>query len=170
MRKDIQHLPEFYRNYVNLVPEENVLQALINNGSKQGDFFKNLPEGNGDYRYAEGKWTLKQVISHIIDAERIFTYRALRFARNDNTALPGFEENDYVIHSNASNRRVAQLADEFIRARASTVDLFESFSQEMYDRYGEANGNNISVEALGFVIAGHAIHHLNILKERYHLK
>ncbi|MGK7389276.1 MAG: DinB family protein [Candidatus Cyclobacteriaceae bacterium M2_1C_046] len=169
MNKDIQFLPDYYRNYVNQVPEEKLLHALINNGSKQGEFFKNLPEKNGDYRYAEGKWTVKQVMSHIIDTERIMSYRALRFSRNDQSPLPGFEENDYAQASNASNRRVAQLTDEFIRLRASTVDLFESFSDEMLKRTGEANGQKISVDAIGFIIAGHAIHHINVLKDHYHL-
>lgn len=169
MAKKLKHLPGVYQAYVNLVPEEEVLQALINNHQKINVFLGQLPEDNGNYRYAENKWTVKQVISHIIDTERIFSCRALRFARNDKTPLPGFEENNYVPNSNASNRKIKDLSDEFNNLRASTIDLFMSFDQEMMGRSGDAGGKLVDVSTIGFIIAGHCLHHYNILKERYNL-
>lgn len=169
MVKKIKHLPEVYRSYVNLIPEDEMLAALINNQKKMNVFLGQLPEDNGNYRYAENKWTVKQVISHIIDTERIFGYRALRFARNDKTPLAGFEENDYVPNSNASNRKINDLSTEFYNLRTSTIDLFMSFDQEMLDRFGESGGKTIAVNTIGFIVAGHCLHHYNILKGKYNL-
>lgn len=169
MAKQLEYLPTFYQAYVDLVPEEQVIQAIINNADKINSFIEQIPEQSGNFRYAEYKWTVKQVIAHMIDTERIFAYRALRFSRNDKTPLPGFDEKEYVPESNASNRTIKQLGDEFANARTSTIDLFISFAPEMFDRYGDANGHTIGVDSIGFVIAGHALHHHNILKERYNV-
>ena len=169
MSKELQHLPAAYKAYVDLIPDDQVLQALNNNHTQFKAYLGQLPEDNGSYRYAENKWTVKQVISHIIDTERIFAYRALRIARNDPTPLAGFEENSYAIYSNASNRRIKELADEFDNLRKSTIDLFMSFNNEMMERYGQVGGKIVDVAAAGFIIAGHCRHHHNILKERYHL-
>lgn len=169
MAKKFKHLPAVYQSYVNLIPEDEVLQAQINNQEKMNVFLGQLPEDNGNYRYAENKWTVKQVISHIIDTERVFSYRALRFARNDKTPLPGFNENDYIPNSNASNRKIKDLSVEFNNLRKSTIDLFMSFDPEMMERFGESGGKTVDVNAIGFIIAGHCLHHYNILKERYNL-
>lgn len=160
-------LPAFYKGYVEEVEEDNLIQALITNGNLTLDLIRSIPENSGLYAYAEGKWTIKEVIAHIIDAERIFAYRALRFARNDRTELAGFEENEYTVASNANNRKIYKIAEEFANLRASTVDLFGSFSEAMLKREGMANGQLISVEALGYVIAGHETHHRKILNDRY---
>lgn len=167
MSKPTLIVPPFYQGYVDQVKEDNLIQALIVNGNESLEFFRSIPEQSGDYAYADGKWTIKEVIAHIIDAERVFAYRALRFARNDKTELPGYEENDYAPESNAGNRRLYKICDEFANLRASTVDLFGSFNEEMLSRSGVASGGEMSVAALGFMIAGHELHHKKILLERY---
>lgn len=128
---------------------------------------RSIPEEKGLHRYAEGKWTIKEVLNHLQDVERVMAYRALRFSRNDKTDLPGFEENDYGPEANAHARTISQLADEMERLRRSTLDLFSSFSEEMMQRQGTANKKNVSVLALGYIIAGHEVHHFKLFNERY---
>ena len=130
-------------------------------------FVQNIPMDKFDYRYADGKWTIKDIIQHIIDAERIFSYRALRISRNDQTPLPGFEENSYVEHTNANARSIQQLLTEMAAVRQSTLLLFKSFTQEQLQLIGTASDNPISVRAIGFIMIGHQKHHQTIFKERY---
>jgi uncharacterized damage-inducible protein DinB len=130
-------------------------------------FVQNIPMDKFDYRYADGKWTIKDIIQHLMDAERIFAYRALRFSRNDKTALPGFEENDYVDQTNANTRSIQSLLTEFSALRHSTLLLFKSFSEEQLKRIGTASNNQISVRALGVVTIGHQKHHQKVFQERY---
>jgi uncharacterized damage-inducible protein DinB len=120
-----------------------------------------------DYRYAEGKWTIKEIIQHIIDTERIFSYRALRISRNDKTPLPGFEENDYVDNTDANKRGLQELLTELSAVRHATLLLFKSFSEEQLARIGIASENEISVRAIGFIIIGHQKHHQKVFEERY---
>ncbi len=130
-------------------------------------FVQDIPLGKHDYRYAEGKWTIKDIIQHLIDAERIFSYRALRIARNDKTPMPGFEENDYVITANANGRNLKGLLEEMATVRQATLLLFKSFSDEQLQRKGTASNVEVSVRAIGFIIIGHMKHHQRIFKERY---
>lgn len=130
-------------------------------------FVQNIPMDKFDYRYAEGKWTIKDIIQHLIDAERIFAYRALRISRNDKTPLPGFEENDYVKNTNANGRSIQDLLTEFSAVRQSTILLFKSLTDEQLKRIGIASNNEISVRALGFVTIGHQKHHQKVFQERY---
>jgi uncharacterized damage-inducible protein DinB len=130
-------------------------------------FVQNIPMDKFDYRYAEGKWTIKDIIQHIIDAERIFSYRALRISRNDQTPLPGFEENSYVMQTNANARSIQQLLTEMAALRQSTLLLFKSFTLEQLQLIGTASDNPISVRAIGFIMIGHQKHHQRIFKERY---
>ncbi|MFV5696395.1 DinB family protein [Flavobacterium sp. LB3P122] len=130
-------------------------------------FVQNIPMDKFDYRYAEGKWTIKDIIQHIIDTERIFGYRALRISRNDKTALPGFEENDYVDNTNANGRNIQDLLAELSAVRHSNLFLFKSFSEEQLKRIGTASNNEISVRAIGFIIIGHQKHHQKVFQERY---
>ncbi|MDX1629904.1 MAG: DinB family protein [Fulvivirga sp.] len=160
-------LPEFYQRYIDKVGDEDLIPALMINGDKTLELIRSIDEEKGNYAYASGKWTIKEVIAHIIDSERIFAYRALRFSRNDQTPLPGFNEDNYVAESNAKNRKVFKLAEEFANLRASTVDLFSSFTHDMLKRSGAANELEKSVEVLGYIIVGHEIHHRQILSERY---
>ena len=130
-------------------------------------FVQNIPMDKFDYRYAEGKWTIKDIIQHVIDTERIFAYRALRISRNDTTPLPGFEENDYVENTKANERGIQDLLAEFSAVRYATLFLFKSFSEEQLKKMGTASGTAISVRAIGFIIIGHQKHHQNIFQERY---
>ncbi len=130
-------------------------------------FVQNIPMDKFDYRYAEGKWTIKEIIQHVIDTERIFAYRALRFSRNDKTPLPSFEEQDYADNTDANSRSIQDLLTEFSAVRHSNLLLYKSLSEEQLKRIGTASNNPISVRALGFVIIGHQKHHQKVFEERY---
>ncbi len=164
---NLEIIPPFYKGYVKLVEQPDVLQAMRICGYRTMELIHSIPEAKCDFRYAEGKWSIREVLCHIIDAERIFTYRALRFARNDKTPLSGFDENEYATQANAASRTLKQIGDEMQHLRTTSVDLFESFNEEMLKRKGTSNKNEFSVEALGFIIAGHETHHCKILRERY---
>jgi uncharacterized damage-inducible protein DinB len=126
-----------------------------------------LPAEKLTFRYAEGKWTIKEILVHLIDDERIYAYRALRFARQDQTELPGFEQDDYALHSGANERDIHDILKEFATVRAATISLFEGFDREALLRTGIADGKIMSVRAAAYHIAGHEMRHLNIIKERY---
>ena len=130
-------------------------------------FVQNIPMDKFEYAYSEGKWTIKEIIQHIIDTERILSYRALRFSRKDNTPLAGFNENDYVAFSNAKDRNLQDLLSELSSVRQATLALYKSFSQEQLKGIGTASDQEISVRALGFVIIGHQKHHQKVFQERY---
>jgi len=164
---NLETVPPFYKNYVKQIEETDLLQALRISGHRCLELIHSIPEEKADYRYAEGKWTVRELLCHMIDAERIFAYRALRFARNDKTPLAGFEENDYATQANANGRSLQKIVAEMAHLRSSTIDLFESFTPEMLIRKGTANKNEMTVSVLGFIIAGHETHHCNVLKERY---
>ena len=157
----------YYHTYIGKVNQSDLITALKDGGDNFGKFVSAIPKDKADYRYADGKWTVKEVLSHLLDSERIFAYRALRFARNDKTELAGYDENLYVPESNAANRSIESFIEEGIYIRKATIALFESFTEEMSKRTGSANGREISVRALGFIIPGHEIHHLGVIKERY---
>jgi uncharacterized damage-inducible protein DinB len=167
MLLNLDTVPHFYKNYVKQVEETDLIQALRISGHRALELLHTIPDENKDFRYADGKWTIREVLCHMIDAERIFAYRALRFARNDKTPLAGWDENDYAPLANAPNRSLHKIAAEMAHLRSSTIDLFESFTPDMLARKGVANNNELSVVALGFIIAGHETHHCHILKERY---
>lgn len=164
---DINEVPSFYRGYVKQLSEGTVVRNLRTSGETITDLYASIPVEKGDFAYAPDKWTIKEVLLHIIDAERIFAYRALRFARNDKTDLPGFEQNDYVPASNAGSRTINSLIAEFLTVRVSSISLFETFDEEVMKRTGTANKNTVSVEALGYIISGHCLHHANIINQRY---
>jgi len=154
--------------YMSLLPDDgSVLVHMKDNYTVMKNFILSLPESKLMYRYAVGKWTIKETLVHITDTERIFAYRALRFARNDTTALPGYEQNDYVPYSRANERSLTDIFQEYGAVREATLSLFESFNEEDLLRKGIANGNPASVRALAYQIAGHEMHHMKIIKERY---
>lgn len=158
----------YFEQYIKLVT--NNLSIIENLETAQKEFdnlLRNLPEKKHDFAYAEGKWTMKELIQHIIDTERVFCYRALCFARNDKTDLPGFDQDIFVDNDNANDRDYFDLLAEMQTLRTSTIQLYKSFSDEALLRIGIASGNEISVRALGFLFSGHQIHHLNIVRERY---
>ena len=157
-----------FATYINQVSNEYILtEELEISVHRLIKFVQNIPMDKFDYRYAEGKWTIKDIIQHLIDAERIFAYRALRFARNDKTALPGFDENEYVDEVQSDKRSLQDLLTELAIVRQATLALFKSFSNNELLRTGIASNNPVSVRALGFTIIGHQNHHQRVFQERY---
>ncbi|HMG13812.1 MAG TPA: DinB family protein [Saprospiraceae bacterium] len=166
-KSDILVMPAYFDRYINMNDDVTLKDSLENNGYNLILKERAMLEQLEDKVYAPDKWTIKDILQHIIDAERIFTYRALRFARNDKTPLPGFEENDYALEANAGSRTLDDIIHEFDVTRQSTIGMFSSFSKEQLLKTGISNNNEISVLAIGFTISGHLIHHMNIIKERY---
>lgn len=158
----------FYANYIAQISDVyTLMEELEISVHRLVKFVQDIPMDKYDYRYAEGKWTIKDILQHLIDAERIFAYRALRFARNDKAELPGFEENDYADAANGDKRSIMDLLTELAVVRQATLSLFKTFQDEQLLRSGIASKNNMSVRALGFVIIGHQNHHQRIFQERY---
>jgi uncharacterized damage-inducible protein DinB len=167
MRPDLSKAPSFFHGYINHVPENDLMEAFQNHSSAFTHLIEMIPVDKRDYRYAEGKWTIKEVLQHIIDAERIFAYRALRFARKDPTFLPGFDENAFADNAKADKRNWDNLVEEFKAVRLSSKYLFASFDEDQLNAAGNSNNNSIYVLAIGYILIGHATHHARILKERY---
>ena len=167
MRPDLSTIPEFYHNYINQVQENELMEAFKKEGPLLINFFKNITKEKQDYRYGSGKWTIKEILQHIIDAERVFGYRALRFARKDPTPLPGFDENLFAKNAKIENRNWNDLLEELKIVRKSSEYLFGSFNEEQLNASGISNNNPMYVLAFGYVIVGHSIHHQKIIKERY---
>lgn len=166
-RPTINDYAPHYHDYVMNVKEDD-LQTAFNNQSSTMELFLNaIPEAKAPYVYEEGKWTVKQLLQHLIDAERIFAHRALWFARQSPAPLSGFDENEFAAIADAGNRSLQSLIDEMITVRKSTACLFNSFSGKELNTAGTANNHSITVNALGFVILGHFLHHKQILEERY---
>jgi uncharacterized damage-inducible protein DinB len=160
--------PSYASMYIDLLPGDGlVLQHMEENVKMVKYLALSLQEEKLLFRYAEGKWSIKEILVHIIDDERIYSYRALRFARNDKTELPGFEQDDYSFYSKANERNIENILEEYESVRKSSITLFKNISDDAFLRTGVANGNKVSVRALIYHIAGHELHHLNIIKERY---
>ncbi len=159
--------PPYFENYISLVKEDNLFEAFKNQHPVINSFFDAIPEEKSGYAYAPGKWTIRELMQHIIDTERIFNYRALCIARKETVSLPGFDENTYAANSNANARTWKSLCDELKAVRISSELLFESFTPEMLDATGIANEKPCNVMALGFILVGHINHHIRILQERY---
>jgi len=167
MRPDLNKVPSYFHNYINQVEENSLDQAFRKQGSSMIRFFESIPESKVDYRYAEGKWSIREMLQHIVDAERVFSYRALCFARKDSTPLPGFDENIYAENSKAEKRDWNELIDELRVVRHGTELLFDSFDEEQLAAEGNASGKQNYVLGIGFIIVGHVTRHMKILKERY---
>ena len=160
--------PLYASMYINLLPDDGLLlKHLKENFEKMKEFILALPEERLLYRYALDKWTIKEILVHIIDDERIYAYRALCFARNEQTELPGFEQNDYVLFSNANDRSLENIFREYEAVRNATITLYEGLDEIALSRFGIANNNRATVRALGYHIAGHELHHINIIREKY---
>ena len=152
----------YFKRYVDQVPEDDLIPALKNQTAGILDFLSSITEKKSTYAYADGKWTIKELLQHVIDTERIFNYRALCFARGEKANLPGFEENDYAANSHADNRQWKSLVEEFMAVRKATELMFESFSDTVINNAGLSNNNPNTVNSLGFIIAGHYYHHKKI--------
>ena len=163
----INEYADFYKSYIQALEDVELIEELEICLHDFIRFVQNIPMDKFDYRYAEGKWTIKEIIQHLIDSERVFSYRALRISRNDKTPLPGFDENEYVANSNGNKRNLQGLLTELAVVRQATLSLFNSFSQEQLQYVGIASENQISVRAIGFIIIGHQKHHQKIFAERY---
>ncbi|MBQ0787979.1 MAG: DinB family protein [Oceanihabitans sp.] len=157
----------YYETYVGKAADLSLLDGLSESFNTTLDFFSKLPEDKMEYAYAEGKWTIKEVMQHIVDTERVFAYRALRFSRNDKTELPGYDQDAYTPSSESNRRTKASLMEEYSHVRESTISLFKSFTNEMLLLSGKASGGNMSVRAIGFIVVGHEKHHCQVIKERY---
>lgn len=157
----------YYKKYISLVASQDLTEAMEYGSIQTTKLVNNIPPSKYDFSYGEGKWTVKESILHVIDTERIFAYRALRFARGDSTELPGFDQDDYVPMAKGHQRSFSAIIKEYKSVRQASITLFKSFDDEMLCRVGSASGSPFSVRALGYIITGHEIHHRNILKERY---
>ena len=157
----------FYAPYINALGEVNLIEELEISLHDFIRFVQNIPMDKFDYRYTEGKWNIKEIIQHVIDTERIFAYRALRISRNDETPLPGFDENYYIANTEAANRNIQDLLTEFSAVRHSNLFLFKSLSEQQLKRFGFASNAAVSVRAIGFIMIGHQKHHQKIFQERY---
>jgi hypothetical protein len=158
---------EYYSRYISQVPDGDLIAMLRDQIMETVGLLRGLSSEQGNYAYAPGKWTIKEVIGHLSDAERVFQYRALTFARSPGTALPGFDENAWVPAGNFGVRTLDDLLEEYQVVRAATVQLARHLDEETLKRRGSANGNDISVRALLYIIAGHERHHVALFRERY---
>jgi uncharacterized damage-inducible protein DinB len=157
----------YYQRYIDLVPEDDIATALAEQGKKTASVLRAITDEKASFRYAPGKWSVKQVIGHFTDAERIFAYRALAIARGEAKSLPGFDENSYAEAGDFDRRSIRDIADEYESARRSTIALFRGLSDEAWKRKGIANDVPVSVRSLAFITLGHERHHLKVLREKY---
>jgi uncharacterized damage-inducible protein DinB len=153
--------------YIALVPEDDILPAMEQQSSTTQKVFAALDEAKAAYRYAEGKWSIKQLIGHLADAERIIGYRALAVARGETQPLPGFDEQEYVANASFDDWKLGDLAEEYALARRTNIVFFRNLPEEAWSRRGTANGSPVTVLSLAYSIVGHERHHLNVLREKY---
>ena len=158
---------EYYARYISRVPDGDLLDLLRQQLMETVTALRRVPESRGDFAYGPDKWSIKKVIGHISDVERVMFYRALTFSRNDKTDLPGFDENQWAEDFRTDDRTLADLIDEFESVRSATIQFAKHLSGEEQERRGRANGQPVSVRALLYIIAGHERHHLGLLRERY---
>ncbi len=166
-KSDITPMPRFFDRYIDLAPDIDLVESLTQMASFAKLLSLETAQALGDRVYAPGKWTIRDILQHLIDTERIMAYRALRFARNDHTPLPGFDEELFGQTARATHRNLVDLYEEYALNRQATIALFRSFDQEMLARTGVCFNQTLSPLALGFVLVGHPMHHINVIEERY---
>lgn len=166
-RVNLDRVPQWYHGYVNLVKEEELGSAFQNQNAILFSFLKAIPPEKRKYRYAADKWTLHDIVQHLIDAERIFAYRATCFSRKDSTPLPSFDESAYAQNAGANSRNWNEMLEEFELLRESSILFFKSLTEEQLETMGTASTKQVYVRAIGFIMVGHVTHHLNVIKERY---
>ncbi|MEL7832375.1 DinB family protein [Fodinibius sp. Rm-B-1B1-1] len=159
----------FYNGYIKLVEPPNVIQTLIQQGQQVYALTRQLTNKQANHRYAEGKWSVKEIIGHLVDTERIMAYRALCISRGEQTTLPGYDHDAYVQEANFGQRSLRSLSTEYDALRNANISMFSSFTPNQIQRTGTANDVTVSVRALAFIIAGHEKHHLNVLEEKYEI-
>lgn len=164
---DLTQVPAYTVPYFQAVGNQDPIASMRTNLEEFEAFYKSIPTEKWNYAYAENKWTVKEVLAHVIDSERVFQYRALRFARNDNTDLPGFDQDIFVAAGNSDHRSVESLLDEYVHVRKAGLYLFENLNEEELNREGTANGARVKVLWIAYMLVGHEMHHGRILKERY---
>jgi len=157
----------YYERYISLIDGDDPVSALKSQPAQLRELLSGQSEEKGSHTYDDGKWTIKEVLSHLIDGERIFAYRAMRISRGDETPIEGFEQDGYIENSHANERSFADLLDEFELLRRANLSQFRMLADADWSRSGTANNVNISVRALAFIMAGHIAHHMNILRDRY---
>lgn len=157
----------YYAPYLAAVPDGDVIGVLVRQCGLTVDFIESIAPDKATFRYAPDKWSVSEVLGHVVDTERVFSYRALRIARGDKTPLAGMDQNDFIAGTDFNARGLTSLSREFQFLRSANIELFESFTDEMLDRRGIASGLEFSARALMYLTAGHAIHHIRVLKERY---
>ena len=166
-RPDKTEYDPYYEHYVSLVADDDILDTLTAQPAKLQDLFTAIPEAKGEFRYADGKWSVKELLGHLIDGERMFAYRLFRISRGDETPIEGFEQDGYIENAYSNGRSFADLLEEFNLLRRANMLLFNNMNEAAWARVGTANNARISVRALAYIMAGHIEHHLRILKERY---
>jgi len=166
-RPESSEYPPYTEAYVSLVPDGEIVATLSKQLEETLALINSIPEARGTFRYAEGKWSIKEVLGHVIDGERVLAYRALRFARGDKTPLSGYEQDDFVKGASFDKRTLSDLANEYEYVRRATIALFASLDESAWSLRGTANGNEMSVRGLAFITAGHERHHIEILQARY---
>lgn len=167
MKFTLEQVPQFYQGYVSHVVDKELVTELKSSRDQFVSLCQGLSESQSLFRYAEGKWSIKDMILHLVDAERVFAYRAVRFARNDKTELSGFDQDDYANAAFADKFSLQELIDSYSNARLSTLDLYSSLSESELLRTGKSNGSEMTVEMIGFIISGHTYHHINVIKDKY---
>jgi len=163
----VEEYVPYQKMYLDLVEDRSIVALLESSLAEFVAFFNSIEESKLDFSYQEGKWTLKELMLHMIDTERVFQYRALRFSRNDKTNLPGYDENFYTPNSNANKRDLASLLNEYVAVRNSTIALFSSFGEKTMLVIGNSGENTMSVRAIAYIILGHQTHHIKVINERY---
>lgn len=158
---------EYYQKYIDLIEGDDIIHILVSLNNEASDVFNSFPQSKGNFAYAEGKWTVKEVAGHMMDTDRIFAYRALAIARGERQPLPSFNQDEYVKNGKFGNRELSDLTYEYRLVRESNLLMFKGFDQSVYSNRGIAAGNEVTVLALMWMIAGHQKHHLNILREKY---
>jgi hypothetical protein len=167
IRPQLGEYAPYYDRYISLIPSDDILATLRDQRRQMLLLLSGRTEADGDLRYAPEKWSLKEVLGHINDTERILSYRALRMARGDQTPIEGFEQDDYVCNGPFTRNPLADLIEDYIAVRRATISLFRNLDDPAWTRRGVANKNEVTVRALAYIIAGHELHHRRILEEKY---
>lgn len=167
-KPDKKEYPEFYQTYINALEVDDTLLNHLESSLKYfEEVLLDIALSKQEYRYAEGKWTIKEIVQHLIDTERVFIYRALRYSRKDSGSLLSFDENSFVTNYQINKRNFDDMLNEFTLLRRSTIFMFQDFDEEILDRAGKVGALSISVRAIGYICSGHVMHHLKVIKERY---